>query len=244
MPRTTVKPAKKARRNAPASESQAPGKALKRLRGYITENGLTPGMRLPAERELAELFEVGRPALREAIQALSVLEVLVSRRGSGTYIRSLANLEGGWPANPRLDEVDYDLIELLEVRKMIEPEAAALAAGRATAEQLRDMKDHLVKLAENAHNLAVREQQDYLFHEAIIRAAGNKILRSLVDKLTPMLVKSRRVTGPAHRDMARIIQQHTAIYEAIRLGNAALAEEAMRQHLLGVGLDLISEPKP
>jgi GntR family transcriptional repressor for pyruvate dehydrogenase complex len=181
--------------------------------------------------------------LREAIQALSVLEVLVSRRGSGTYIRSLVNLDGGWPTNPRLEEVDYDLIELLEVRKMIEPEAAALAAGRATPETLRDIKDHLVKLIENVNNVAVREQQDFLFHEAIVRAAGNRILNKLAEALTPILVKSRHVTGPVHRDMNRIIRQHTAIYEAIRLGNAELAQEAMRSHLLGVGIDLISERK-
>jgi GntR family transcriptional repressor for pyruvate dehydrogenase complex len=237
-------PAAKRRRSGPPAraESQAPGQALKRLRQYIAENNLQPGMRLPSERELAELFQVGRPALREAIQALSVLEVLVSRRGSGTYIRSLANLEGGWPANPQLDEVDFDLIELLEVRKMIEPPAAALAAGRATAQQLRELKDHLLKLAENVHNVAVREQQDYLFHDAIIRASGNRILHAIADSLAPMLLKSRRVTGPAHQDMSRVIRQHTAIYEAIRLGNASLAEESMRRHLLGVAIDLISEP--
>jgi GntR family transcriptional repressor for pyruvate dehydrogenase complex len=199
---------------------------------------------LPSERELAEKFEVGRPALREAIQALSVLEVLVSRRGSGTYIRSLANLEGGWPTTPQLDQQDFDLIELLEIRKMIEPQAAALAAGRATSQQLRDIKDHLIKLIENRDNVAVREQQDYLFHEAIIRAAGNRILQSLVDTLTPLLLKSRRITGPTHRDMNRNIRQHTAIYEAIRMGNATLAEEATRQHLLAVGIDLISEREP
>lgn len=199
-------------------------------------------MRIPSERELSDLLAVGRPALREAIQALSVLDVLVSRRGSGTYVRSLTNLEGGWPANPRLDEMDFDLIELLEVRKIIEPQAAALAASRATTEQLREIKEHLAKLAENFHSIPVREQQDYLFHDAIVRASGNRILRTLNDSLMPFLLKSRRVTGPRHHDAARIIQQHTAIYEAIRLGNAEFAEEAMRRHLLAVGIDLISKP--
>jgi GntR family transcriptional repressor for pyruvate dehydrogenase complex len=172
------------------------------------------------------------------------LEVLVSRRGDGTYIRSLANLEGGWPANPHLDDIDFDTIELLEVRKMLEPQAAALAAGRATEQQLRDIKGHLLRMIEHLGDVPVREQQDYLFHDAIIRAAGNRVLSALANSLTPLLIKSRKITGQTHHDMQRIIRQHTAIYEAIRLGNASLAEEAMRQHLLGVGVDLISERWP
>ncbi|MBX9604492.1 MAG: GntR family transcriptional regulator [Bryobacteraceae bacterium] len=75
----------------------APGQALKLLRQYIKDNGLLSGMKLPAERQLATVFDISRLALREAIQALVVLEVLTSRRGDGTYVKSLANLEGGWP---------------------------------------------------------------------------------------------------------------------------------------------------
>lgn len=198
-------------------------------------------MKLPPERKLAEMFQIGRPALREAIQALAVLEVLVSRRGDGTYIKSLAHLQGGWPANPRLDRVDFDTIELLEVRKMLEPQAAALAAGRATQQQLQDMKQHLCAMIAHVKDVAVREQQDFLFHEAIIHAAGNSVLRALADSLTPLLIKSRQITGQTHRDTDRIIKHHRAIYEAIRTGNAHLAEDAMKQHLLGVAVDLVSE---
>jgi GntR family transcriptional repressor for pyruvate dehydrogenase complex len=221
-----------------------PGQALKLLRQYMKESKLTSGMRLPAERKLAEMLQVSRTALREAIQAMVVLEVLVGRRGDGTYVRSLANLEGGWPTNPTLEEIDFDTIELLEVRKMIEPQAAALAAGRATPQQLNEIKHHLVKMIEHVEEVAVREQEDFLFHDAIIQAAGNRVLRGVADSLAPLLIKSRRITGQTHRDMERIARQHRAVYESIRIGNAELAEEAMRQHLLGVGVDLISERLP
>ncbi|MBI1897123.1 MAG: FadR family transcriptional regulator [Acidobacteria bacterium] len=135
------------------------------------------------------------------------------------------------------------MIELLEVRKMLEPQAAALAASRATEQQLKEIKGHLLKMIEHLDVVAVREQQDFLFHDAIIRAAGNRVLLELAKPLTPMLIKSRKITGQTHWDMDRIKRQHTAIYEALRLGNASLAEEAMRQHLLGVGVDLISEKR-
>jgi GntR family transcriptional repressor for pyruvate dehydrogenase complex len=137
--------------------------------------------------------------------------------------------------------VDYDTIELLEVRKMFEPQAAGLAASRATEQHLREIKSHLLRMSEHLDDIDVREQADFFFHDAIIRAAGNRVLLQLAKSLSPLLIKSRRITGQTHRDTARIVRQHTAIYEAIRLGNAALAEEAMRQHLLGVGVDLISE---
>jgi GntR family transcriptional repressor for pyruvate dehydrogenase complex len=224
-----------------AAASGTPGQALKQLRQYIRNHKLEPGMKLPAERKLAETLQVSRPALREAIQAMAILEVLVSRRGDGTYIRSLTNLEGGWPSDPRLDDVDFDTIELLEVRKMFEPQAAALAASRATEQNLREIKSHLLKMSENVGDVGVREQADFFFHDAIIRAAGNRVLLEIAKSLSPLLIKSRKITGLTHRDTSRIVRQHTAIYEAIRLGNASLAEEAMRQHLLGVGVDLISE---
>ncbi len=237
------KPFRGPRRYAGARRD-SPADALQELRRYIKENELQPGIRLPAERDLADLLGVGRPTLREAIQSLSTLEVLVSRRGSGTYIRSLANLDGAWPVNRRWDNVEFDLIELLEVRMIIEPEAAALAANRATAEQLRNIKEHVQRLADNVENVTVREQHDYLLHDAIIRASGNRILWALADLLSPMLLKSRRVTGPNHRAPARIIEQHTAIYEAIRIGSAELAEEAMRRHLADVGVDLSRNASP
>ena len=221
--------------------AEAPGHALKQLRHYIRNHRLEPGAKLPAERKLSDLLHVSRPALREAIQAMAVLEVLVSRRRDGTYIRSLANLEGNWPSDPRLDDGDFDTIELLEVRKMLEPQAAALAASRANEQQLGEIKAHLLRMKEYVEDIAIREEADFLFHDAVVRAAGNRVLLQLANSLKPLLIKSRRITGQTHHDMSRLIRQHTAIYEAIRMGNAALAEEAMRQHLLGVGVDLIGE---
>lgn len=238
-------PVRQPRRNRPEeAPSEVSGQALRLLRQYIRDNKLTSGMKLPAERKLADVLDVSRPALREGIRALAVLEVLVSRRGDGTYVGSLANLEGAWPSHPTMEHIDFDVIELLEVRKMIEPQAAALAAGRASEQQLNDIKRHLLEMVEHLSDVPVREQHDYLFHAAVVRAANNRVLQGIAESLVPLLRKSRKITGQTHRDLDRITRHHTAIYEAIRLGNASLAEEAMRRHLLGVGVDLISERRP
>src|SRR5258708_34004612 len=109
---------------------------LGRLREIIGESNLQPGQRLSSERTLALELGVGRPAVREAIKALQILDVLDSRHGDGTFIKSLAGLSGGWPSKMEFTPEDFDLIELLEVRKMIEPSAASLAAARRDTTQL------------------------------------------------------------------------------------------------------------
>lgn len=203
---------------------------------------MQPGMKLPAERQLADDLNVGRPAVREAIKALEVLDVIERRRGDGNYVKSLAGLGGGWATVDHI-EARFDMLELLEVRKMIEPAAAALAAARRTNRQLREIEIELLAQEAQPDNHAVLERHDYLFHEAIIRAAGNQVLADTIRFLSTMLQKSRRITGRTTPDIPKIIKQHRTIYEAIRLGEMDLAQLAMKDHLQTVGLDMISERK-
>lgn len=204
---------------------------------------MQPGMKLPAERQLADELKVGRPAVREAIKALEVLDVIERRRGDGNYVKSLAGLGGGWATMVNHIEARFDMLELLEVRKMIEPAAAALAATRRTNRQLREIEIELLAQEARPDDHAVLERHDYLFHEAIIRAARNQVLADTIRFLSPMLQKSRRITGRTTPDIPKIIKQHRTIYEAIRLGEMELAQLAMKDHLQTVGLDLISERK-
>lgn len=125
---------------------------------------MQPGERLPSERSLALEFRVGRPSVREAIKALQILDVLDSRQGDGTFIKSRAGLSGGWPSQVDLDARNIDLIELLEVRKMIEPNAASLSAARRNEKQLAAMEAEVVaqeKRPDDRENLI---RHDYLFH--------------------------------------------------------------------------------
>jgi len=216
-------------------------KALEKLRLLIEERGLQAGMKLPPERALATQLGVGRPTVREAIKALSMLDVIESRRGAGTYIKSLGGLSLGWSV--RLDRIEenFDMIQLLEVRKMLEPRAASLAASRADKKHLHEIER--VLQAQEAHltdrSLFVRD--DYNFHDAIIRASGNPILAQLAHVLAPLLLKSRRITLSTRIDFWKGFEQHKVIFESIRLGQPELAERTMLDHLQTVALDLISE---
>jgi len=82
---------------------------------------------------------------------------------------------------------------------------------------------------------------DYRFHDAIILAAENEILNEIARVLAPHLIKSRQFTARTTPDISRVVRQHRTIFEAIRIGESELAEQAMREHLQTVGLDLISE---
>jgi GntR family transcriptional repressor for pyruvate dehydrogenase complex len=213
------------------------------LRDYIENGNYTSGMVLPPERVLAEKFGVGRPAIRESIKALTILDVLESRRGDGTYLKSIDGLRTGWPARVELGRNDVSLLDLLEVRKMLEPKAAKLAAVRATEPQLRHIEEECAKIQQAGEDWEVIAEHDLLLHTAIIEAAGNSILIELNSALTRILHRSRAITGANAPDCKHMIASHSKIVDAILKGEGDEAEEAMLEHLHRVGLDLISNRK-
>jgi GntR family transcriptional regulator, transcriptional repressor for pyruvate dehydrogenase complex len=213
---------------------------LEHLQEMISNGKMPPETKIPSERMLAMELGVGRQAVREAIKALQVLDVIEKRHGDGTYVKSLAGLSGGWPSKVELIREDFDPIQLLEVRQMFEPKAATLAASRRDKKQLQRIERELLEQEKRPDDRAALVRHDYLFHEAIINAAGNAVLHAVHRGLAPSLVRSRKLTAQSTPDTGKIIQQHRTIYEAIRLGQADLAGQAMREHLQTAGLDLLS----
>jgi GntR family transcriptional repressor for pyruvate dehydrogenase complex len=216
------------------------GDVLEHLRTLLQSGKFPPGTRLPSERALAMQLGVGRPALREAIKALSILDLLESRRGAGTFVKAQDGLPAHWPEKPYLDGTQFELLELLEVRKMFEPRAAWLAAARALQNELRE-----IEAARRALEAAGDDWQrvvdlDFEFHATIIRAAGNAVLTSIHEALTPAMLESRRVTARSVPDFSRMYRDHSAIVEAILKRQPDQAERAMLEHLHTVGMDLIS----
>jgi GntR family transcriptional repressor for pyruvate dehydrogenase complex len=186
---------------------------------------------------MAAKLGVGRPAVREAIKALVSLDILESRRGDGTYLRSglLSGASSIPPANSQ-----SDVIELLELRKMIEPRAAALAAARATSRQLSRIEKELAAQEKNLGDLRKFAAHDYGFHHEILSAAGNRLLSGVEASLAPLLHKSRDITIHTAPSLEAVSRQHWAIFTAIKLGEPQFAERAMTEHLQSMGIDLIS----
>lgn len=220
----------------------SPANALTLLKSFIQDGAYSAGMALPTERALAKELGVGRPAIRESIKALTILDVLESRRGDGTYLKSLDGLRNDWPTKVDLGTKDFSMLDLLEVRKMFEPRAARLAASRATEAHLKRIEARRVQVQEAKSWTAIAEC-DHLLHNAIIEAAGNPILIELNSALTRVLHRSRQITGARAPDRSQMLEGHQKIVDAILKGDGDEAERAMMEHLHRVGVDLISDRK-
>ena len=208
--------------------------AIESIRELIVSGEWGPGTRLPREADLAKQLGLSRNSLREAVRALSLARVLEVRQGDGTYVSSL---EPGELLEPTLSATHLlrgrTVLELFEVRRMLEPEAAAMAALRADDEvigALGDELDRMIAAGDRAEDLV---QADADFHDVIARAPGNGVLRALLRSLSTSTVRARLWHGIADRgalDLAR--DEHARIYKAIAAGDADLARAATLLHIV------------
>ncbi len=236
---------------APEPENMAAGAAgssaktlasevLAKLRRLIGEGPFSAGSRLPAERVLAAELGVGRPALREAIKALGILGMLESRRGSGTFVKS-ATPPAGPPIFGGSATLELGVLDLFEVRKIVEPHAAWLAATRASEHQLREIEAARQRLEMHDRDWKLAARLDYELHTAIFYGAQNPVLLLINQFLTEHLVGHSIAKVRFVPDVERLRREHKAIVDAILKRQADAAEKAMIDHLHAVSLEFISE---
>jgi GntR family transcriptional repressor for pyruvate dehydrogenase complex len=204
---------------------------LSRLVDMLLSGALSPGDRLPPERGLAQMMGISRPSLREGLRALTALGVLVSTQGRGTYLaRSLDRL----PLEPYLLQLLLNtgkLHEFIELRRIIEPAVAALAARRAgdeeRAEITRRWSDY--ERAVGSGDREAESETGRQFHLALARATGNQTLVQLMDSLGDLMRETGRVVLTHASGASR--EDHRALYEAVMKKQAAEARRLMRRHL-------------
>lgn len=191
--------------------------ALKALTEMIRQKRLGPGDRLPTERQLAENFGLSRNTVREALRALETMRVLDVRRGDGIYVTSLEPsvlLQATTFAAQLLQ--DQSVIEMLEVRAILEASAAELAAVKISTEGLQELERSLQDFG-SEHWSDQWLDADRRFHALIAIASGNAVLASLLESLSASTLDARHLQGdtrPAHSvQSARL--HHRRIYEAI-----------------------------
>jgi len=204
----------------------------------VADGKLKPGDRLPSERELVERFQVSRASIREAISALELMGLIEVRAGEGTYIRQV-NIDAviaplAWML---FIEKDTDL-ELYEVRKILEVEAAGMAAERGDEDEIRDLYEALEVMRMDLDIDRLGEEADHHFHFAIARATHNKILIRLMNTISDTMRKTLKSSrSKLYEDKStpeRLYQEHFSIYEAIKEHNMKKAEQLMLGHLVGV----------
>ncbi len=205
------------------------------IRQLIQRGDLKPGDRLMSERELSELLGVSRTSVREALSALDFLGILESRQGEGTFIANVSEQSLIEPLALIMAMDREASLELLEVRKMLEVEAAELAAIRSTDENLLQMKDALELMERDLEQHSLGEEGDAKFHYHIAEATNNKVLVKLMNTISDLLVQnmrtSRKYLYTSEGNAEKLYLQHLNIFNAIRQRDPVLAKEEMYNHL-------------
>ena len=204
------------------------------VRDLIVRGRVRPGDRLPAERELAVQVGVSRPSVRAGLHALAAMGVVQSRHGSGTYIPSGPPALGSEPLSFLAALHGFTRDEMYEARRILEVEAAGLAAERATHEHLATLAEEVAGLFATRDAPQLFFVHDINFHRGVADAAGNPIVATLVGMVSAMYYERRKQTveGASDSDLRDAAEAHRRIYQAIRSRDAAAARRAMNDHLL------------
>jgi GntR family transcriptional repressor for pyruvate dehydrogenase complex len=207
--------------------------AITKIRNMIRSGELPPGTRLPPEQQLAAQMGLSRSGVREAVKALETARVLDVRRGDGTYVTSLAPrllLEGLGFAVELLRE--DSVLEVMEVRRLLEPAATGMAAARMSEAALDALGEILEDMRTAADDPEQLVQYDIAFHRAVVAATGNETLTSLLDGLSGRTVRARVWRGLIEGNSAHVtLGEHRAIYRALRSRDQALAYASALVHV-------------
>lgn len=210
-------------------------KAIARIRELIQSGELAPGSKLPPEPELAAQLGLSRNLMREAVKVLAVARVLEVRRGDGTYVTSLQPdlLLGGLGGAFELLQGDAGtLLDIMEVRRLFEPVAAALAATRIDEQDLAEVQRHLDAMREARDDVELLNHHDAAFHRAVNAATGNDTLVTLLDGISGRTLRARIWRGLVDGDAAgRTLAEHEAIYRALVARDGPLAQAAALLHV-------------
>ena len=219
---------------AQGSSRSAHGLITRSIAMDIMTGQLPPGSALPAEDDLLRRFRISRTALRESLKTLAAKGMIQPKTRVGTRVLPASHWNMFDPdvMTWRLDAgVDTGfLLSLYEIRSVIEPAAAALAAGRRSDGDLA----HLAALVEEMARSADRESfvaVDLAFHKAILAASGNPLMQSIGSVIEAALLAAFRRSAPNddRERLAHSVAQHRAIYEAIAAVDDVRAADAMRQ---------------
>lgn len=206
----------------------------------MIKNGtLKPGDKLLPVHQLAEQFQVGRSAVREALSALRAMGLIEMKQGEGTYVKNFDPSSLTKSLNNKLLMKKEDILNLLEVRKVLEVGAVRAAAAKRTEANLQNMKQWLDEMAKSIGDEKAGEKADFHFHMGIAESSHNNILLELMNHVSEMIAEtigeSRRIILYGEQTTSeRLIEEHQVIYDAVLKQDVELAQQAMLDHLTNV----------
>jgi len=204
---------------------------IDQLIALIKDGTLKPGDKLPPERKLAEDLNVSRTAIREALRSLETMGYISSKVGGGTYINAITLGNVMNPFSAVLSQNKKLIVELLEVRMLLETEIARLAALRITPAKIQALQKAIESM--RAEVTAGRNglEADNEFHNALAIASENEALKLILDMCGDLLTQTREATLNIEGQPEITLKDHEQIFEAVRKGDSMLAMRRMKQHL-------------
>ncbi|WP_028401533.1 FadR/GntR family transcriptional regulator [Ectobacillus panaciterrae] len=203
---------------------------------FIQEKNIKPGEKLPSENELVEIFQVSKTAVREALSVLVAKGIVEKRPGVGSILKEL---NGGTLIEPITSKLIMEkqvLRELLEFRRGLEIESAALAAERATNEQLEAIENAHLELIEVNRKGEIGIEEDFRFHYLILISSGNSIYENIFDSMSTKFMEALKITKNQSKKLSKLYLEeahveHERILNALKQRNPAEARLAMLDHL-------------
>lgn len=207
-----------------------PEQIAEKITHYIIENNLQVGDKIPNEFELGEILGAGRSSIREAVRILASRNILIIKQGAGTFVADNTGVSAD-PLGLIFTKDRYKLAkDLIQVRIILEPEIAAIAANKATEENIKEIYDHCGKVEELINLRQNHMLEDVKFHEAIARCTDNIVIEKLIPIINTSVAVFANITARQLRE--ETITTHRAIADAIAGHNSEDAKHAMTMHML------------
>lgn len=217
---------------------------VEQIRKAILGGELKPGDRLPPEKELAEHFEVSKSSLREAFRALEALGFLEVRQGmsGGAFVREV-DLEIA--RNNFFNYIFFQnpsIHEFTELRTLLEPKVAEIAAANITDDQLADLEDNLAKTKKTLkqNNIPFYYELDTYFHHRLCTITKNRLMCFVIDSLKNAIVNIKLELELDHDFSVMVYDAHVRIVDALRKRDPEMAREAMLEHIEQVDRVLVA----
>ena len=206
-------------------------KVALKIKQMIVDKELNPGDKLPNELKLCESLSVARTTLREAIKILVSSNILVIRRGTGTFVSEKPGITKD-PLGVTFIDDDNLLLHFFEVRLLVEPEMAEYAAERRSEEELENIEKALEKVSELISKGKNHTEADIEFHNEIAKATKNPILQRIVPVINDGIIGGYEKTKNNPEASEVVLEHHRKIFEAIKSGDKKAAKKYMKEHIL------------
>ena len=220
----------------PIRRQKVSDQVLAQMKEMIMEGKFSVNSKLPSENELAEIFQVSRSPIREALSVLAASGIIESRQGGGSYVKAIS-------LSNQIEDMAYEFVDinevldLLELRIIIESEAAVLAALRHTKEDIYALEQALEAFRKKTmeDDAGVGHEEDYQFHKIIVTSTQNPFILQSFENISSLLQKalafSLKFNVGYKRKREMVFNEHVNIFEAIKNRDTSLARDSMKIHL-------------